>query len=125
MSALFCKIKCWKVVVIIMEKYTPVVITIYGAEQICASCFNLPSSKDTYEWLSAALTRNFPDHHFTIDYVDILNPPEDEEKRRLAKKVIDEDLFYPVVFIGNKIIAEGNPRLKTIYDEMEKYGYKV
>ncbi|MBP1969529.1 disulfide oxidoreductase YuzD [Virgibacillus natechei] len=28
-----------------------VMITIYGAEQICASCVGAPGSKDTYEWL--------------------------------------------------------------------------
>ena len=36
-------------------------IEVYGAEQICASCVNLPSSKDTCEWLEAALTRKFPE----------------------------------------------------------------
>jgi disulfide oxidoreductase YuzD len=38
---------------------------------------------------------------------------------------MDEDLFYPVVVIKDKIVGEGNPRLKTIFSEMEKYGYKA
>ena len=102
----------------------PAVITIYGAEQICASCVNLPSSKDTYEWLEAAVKRKFPEQPVILDYVDIMNPPEDEKKREFAKRVIEEDLFYPVVLIGEKIVAEGNPRLKTIFSELEKYGYQ-
>ena len=53
-----------------------------------------------------------------------MNPPEEAEKRSFAKKVIDNGLFYPVLLIGNKIVAEGNPRLKTIFAEMEKYGYR-
>jgi len=108
---------------IAMENFKPVVITIYGAEQICASCVNLPSSKDTYEWLQAAISRKYPNQPFVIDYVDIMNPPDDEEKRQFAKKVIEDDLFYPVVVIGKEIVAEGNPSLKKIYTEMEKYGY--
>lgn len=98
-------------------------ITIYGAEQICPSCVNLPSSKETYEWLEAAIARKFPDQVFELNYVDIMNPPDDEKKRAFAKRVIDEDLFYPVVLVEDEIIAEGNPRLKSIYIEMEKYGY--
>ncbi|MDF2788803.1 MAG: hypothetical protein K0S80_1901, partial [Neobacillus sp.] len=28
------------------------------------------------------------------------------------------------VVIKDKIVGEGNPRLKTIFSELEKYGYK-
>jgi len=98
-------------------------VSIYGAEQICASCVNLPSSKDTYEWLQAAISRKFPDQKFTINYYDIFHPPVEEKKRAFCKKIIEEDLFYPVVVIEEEIVGEGNPRLKTIYAEFEKYGY--
>lgn len=40
-----------------MEK--KVAIQVYGAEQICASCVGAPSSKDTFEWLKAALSRKY------------------------------------------------------------------
>ena len=102
----------------------PVEICVYGAEIICASCVNLPSSKETYEWLEAALKRKYPDQPFTITYVDIYDPPEDEEKKEFAAKVIEEDLFYPVVLVEGTIVGEGNPKLKAVYEEMEKYGYK-
>lgn len=106
-----------------MGEKRQVVITIYGAEQICASCVNLPSSRDTYEWLEAAIRRKYPNQPFVMDYVDIMNPPDDVEKRQFAEKVIEEDLFYPVVLVEDEIVAEGNPSLKAIYAEMEKYGY--
>jgi disulfide oxidoreductase YuzD len=99
-------------------------ICVYGAETVCASCVRLPSAKETYEWLQAAISRKYPNQSFRISYIDIFNPPEEEEKKRFAQKVIDEDLFYPVVVIEGKIVGEGNPKLKAIYEEMEKYGYK-
>jgi disulfide oxidoreductase YuzD len=99
-------------------------IVVYGAEQLCPSCVNLPSSKETYEWLEAAIGRKFPEQPFTISYVDIFNPPADLEKKDFAQRVIEEDMFYPVVLLEGTVVGEGNPKLKTIYAEMEKYGYK-
>lgn len=98
-------------------------IQVYGAEQICASCVNLPSSKDTCEWLEAALKRKFPNQPFSIRYIDIYNPPSSELERTFALKMIEEDLFYPLIRIENEIVAEGNVRLKTIVDKMEQFGY--
>ncbi|MFC4323502.1 YuzD family protein [Litchfieldia salsa] len=99
-------------------------LIVYGAEVLCPSCVNLPSSKETYEWLEAAVSRKFPNQPFTITYVDIYNPPSDDgNKKQFAERVIEEDLFYPVVVIENEIVGEGNPKLKTIYSEMEKFGY--
>lgn len=100
-------------------------IIVYGAEQICASCVNLPSSKDTYEWLEAALSRKFPNQPFDVEYVDITKEQQDEEKAAFSQRVIEEDMFYPVVVIKDKIVGEGNPKLKTIVAELEKYGYRV
>ncbi|MED4905255.1 DUF1462 family protein [Parageobacillus thermoglucosidasius] len=100
-------------------------ICVYGADMICPSCVHLPSSKETYEWLEAAIKRKYPNQPFSITYIDIFNPPEDDKaKKAFAKKVLEEDLFYPVVVIEGVIVGEGNPRLKSIYAEMEKYGYR-
>lgn len=100
-------------------------IVLYGAEQLCPSCVNLPSSKETFEWLEAAIGRKYPNQPFKITYVDIHQPPSGSEKEQFAKRVIEEDMFYPVVVIKEKVVGEGNPRLKTIFSEMEKYGYKA
>ncbi len=104
---------------------TEVEIVLYGAEQLCPSCVNLPSSKETYEWLEAAIARKFPGQPFKMSYVDIHQPPEDRVKADFAQRVIDEDMFYPVVVIKEKVVGEGNPRLKTIFAELEKYGYRA
>ncbi|MBY0096955.1 YuzD family protein [Mesobacillus maritimus] len=100
-------------------------IVVYGADQLCPSCVHLPSSKETYEWLEAAISRKYTNQPFTITYIDIYNPPNDVEKRKFAERVIDEEMFYPVVLLGGNIVGEGNPRLKTIFAEMEKYGYQA
>jgi len=99
-------------------------LCVYGADVLCPSCVNLPSSKETYEWLQAAIGRKYPNQPFDITYIDIFNPPDDSEKQEFAQRVIDEDMFYPVVVIQGEIVGEGNPKLKTIYMEMEKYGYQ-
>ncbi|CAG9621056.1 YuzD family protein [Sutcliffiella rhizosphaerae] len=99
-------------------------ICVYGAEVLCPSCVNLPSAKETYEWLEAAVARKFPGQDFSISYIDIFNTENCEEaKKDFAKRVVDEDMFYPVVVIEGEIVGEGNPKLKTVYMEMEKYGY--
>ena len=101
-------------------------ICVYGAEVLCPSCVNLPSSKETYEWLQAAVARKFPNQPFQISYIDIFNTKtEDETKIDWATRVVEEDMFYPVVIINDEVVGEGNPKLKTIYAEMEKYGYKA
>jgi disulfide oxidoreductase YuzD len=98
-------------------------IVVYGAEVLCPSCVNLPSSKETYEWLEAAISRKYADQPFKISYVDIYNPPAEKNKKEFAERVIEEDMFYPVVLLEGKIVGEGNPKLKTIYAELEQYGY--
>jgi disulfide oxidoreductase YuzD len=104
---------------------TEVEIVVYGAEQLCPSCVNLPSSKETFEWLEAAIARKFPDQPFKMTYVDIYQPTGESEKLDFANKVVEEDMFYPVVVIKERVVGEGNPRLKTIFSELEKHGYKA
>ena len=108
-----------------MMTLKPIEICVYGADVICSSCVQLPSSKETYEWLEAALRRKYPDQPFRITYVDIFAPPADDEaKRKLAQTIVEEDWVYPVVVVEEEVVAEGNPRLKAIYAEMEKHGYR-
>jgi disulfide oxidoreductase YuzD len=99
-------------------------IIVYGAEQLCPSCIHLPSSKETFEWLEAALKRKYAGQPFTIRYVDFTNPKREEDKL-FSERIVEEDLFYPVVTLEGEIVGEGNPRLKTIYKEMEQYGYQA
>ena len=34
---------------------TKISVVVYGAEVVCASCVNAPTSIDTYQWLQALL----------------------------------------------------------------------
>lgn len=106
-----------------MKRNLNVEIVIYGTEQLCPSCVQLPSSKDTYEWLYAAISRRFPDNTIKIAYVDIYSPPKEEVLRKFSQRVIDEEMFYPVVVINGKIVGEGNPSLKVIFKELENFGF--
>ena len=98
-------------------------IEVYGADVICASCVNAPSSKDTYEWLEAAITRKYPDHSFTIDYIDIEQAVGEEERAAIAEQVRNDEFFYPLVRIGDEIVGEGYIRLKPVFAELEKRGF--
>ncbi|MGA4718909.1 YuzD family protein [Fictibacillus nanhaiensis] len=97
-------------------------IKVYGAEQKCASCVHLPSAKETAEWLEAAISRKFPNLVFHVLYIDMENT-ENEIDQAFSERIIEEDLFYPVVVIDGEVVAEGNPNLKTIYAIIEQNGY--
>ncbi|MDM5303123.1 YuzD family protein [Bacillus subtilis] len=101
----------------------PVMLSVYGAETICASCVNMPTAKDTYEWLEAALKRKYPNQPFAMQYIDIYEPPNNKQEKELAEKIRNDEYFYPLVLVEDKIVGEGNPTLKDVYKEMEKYGY--
>ncbi|MUK90016.1 DUF1462 family protein [Ornithinibacillus sp. L9] len=96
-------------------------ITVYGAEQICASCVGAPGSKDTYEWLQAAIGRKYVDDSISYEYIDINEPPEVEKHKQFVEQIFEEDLFYPIVFVNDEIVAEGIPRLKDIYQVLDKH----
>lgn len=96
-------------------------ISVYGAEVICASCVGMPSSTATFEWLQAAIGRKYPEQVFQFEYIDIFEQQDDIHKRLFAQRVIDEDLFYPIVLVNDCIVGEGNPRLRDVYEEIEKY----
>ncbi len=98
-------------------------VQVYGAKVICASCVGMPSSTETFEWLQAAIGRKYEgqDDKFKFEYIDIQEEQEDAEKQAFAERVIEEDLFYPVVLVNGEIVGEGNPRLKDVYEEIEKY----
>ena len=96
-------------------------MTIYGAEQVCASCVGAPGSKDTYEWLQAALGRKYSSDLISYEYIDIDHPPQDQKHQDFIEHMIEDDLFYPIVFVNDEMVAEGVPRLKAVYQEIDKY----
>lgn len=99
-----------------------ILITVYGAEQICASCVGAPGSRDTYEWLQAAIGRKYNDDKISYEYIDIEQPSDNKDHQELAERILDDEFFYPLVLVNNKVVAEGIPKLKTIYQELDKNG---
>ncbi|MDT8858629.1 YuzD family protein [Alkalihalobacillus sp. MEB130] len=95
-------------------------ISVYGAEEKCASCIHLPSAKETMEWLEAAITRKFPLVSFDFEYVDIEEPPNDKTHIHYSDAIKDEEYFYPLVVLEGEVVAEGNPNLKEIYGKIEE-----
>ncbi|WP_277585609.1 YuzD family protein [Psychrobacillus antarcticus] len=98
-------------------------IEVFGANVICASCVNAPSSKDTYEWLQAAIDRKFPNHQITFTYIDFEKPIENEQHQHIANRIADDEFFYPLVMINGEMVGEGYIQLKPVYTALEKYGY--
>ncbi len=98
-------------------------VQVYGTKVICASCVGMPSSTETFEWLQAAIGRKYEgqENKFNFEYIDFQEKQEDEDKKAFAERVVEEDLFYPVVLVNGEIVGEGNPRLKDVYEEIEKY----
>lgn len=97
----------------------PVKIYVYGAEVKCASCVNLPSPIEQFEWIEAAVNRKYPDNNYEFIYVD-MHSPKNEKEKEMSTHIIEEDLFYPVVVINEEIVAEGNPKLTDIYKKLEE-----
>ncbi|GAB4072773.1 YuzD family protein [Barrientosiimonas marina] len=100
-------------------------VTVYGAEQICASCVGAPGSRETYEWLQAAIGRKYHDANFVYKYVDVEQPPDDDSDQNLSERILQDEFFYPLVLINGEIAAEGIPRLKPIYRELDRNGAVV
>ena len=98
-------------------------IEIYGADILCASCVNAPSSKDTYEWLDAAIRRKYPEYSFIIRYIDIENDSLDARDAHYAARIQDDEFFYPLVLINDEVIGEGYIQLKPVFQKLEELGF--
>lgn len=105
-------------------KRNEVKITVYGADQICASCVGAPGSVDTYEWLQAAIGRKYAHEPITYEYIDIEQKQSVQKHQAFVDRIFSEDLFYPIVLVNDELVAEGIPRLKTIYQALDKNGVK-
>jgi disulfide oxidoreductase YuzD len=99
------------------------IIEIFGADIICASCVNAPSSKDTYEWLEAAISRKYPNQPFSIRYIDIESQLTEERDQDYARRIQDDEFFYPLVLINDEVVGEGYIQLKPVTDKLESLGF--
>lgn len=99
------------------------IIEVFGADVICASCVNAPSSKDTYEWLQAAISRKYPNQPFTIRYIDFEQPLTDDRDKEWAERLQNDEYFYPLVLINDEVIGEGYIQIKPVFNALEKLGF--
>ena len=99
------------------------VIEVFGADIMCASCVNAPSSKDTYEWLQAAISRRYPNQAFTIRYIDIEGTLENERDQDFANRIQEDEFFYPLVLINDEVVGEGYIQIKPVFTALEKAGF--
>ena len=91
-------------------------IVVYGADVVCASCVNAPSSKDTYEWLQAILGRKYTDLEFEYTYIDFFKQTENltDHDLQFIERINEDELFYPLVTINDEYVADGFIQLKHI-----------
>lgn len=91
-------------------------VVVYGAEMVCASCVNAPTSKNTFDWLQPLLTRKYPEIHFEFTYIDIDKDTENlsDHDVQFIERIQDEELFYPLVTINDEYVADGYIQLKDI-----------
>ena len=101
------------------------IIEVYGADIICASCVNAPSSKDTYEWLQAAIARKFPNQEVTYRFINIDDRLENERDIDYANRIQEDEFFYPLVLINDEVVGEGYVQIKPVYEVLERLGYEV
>lgn len=97
-------------------------LTVYGAKQICASCVGAPGSEDTYDWIQAAVGRKYEDDQIEYKYIDMDNPPNVEKHKAFVNRIIEEDLFYPIILVNDEIAAEGVIKLKDVYKALDEQG---
>lgn len=97
-----------------------VLITVYGAEQICASCVGAPGSRATYDWLQAALGRKYEEGSIEYEYVDMNTEQTEEKHKAFVDRIFEEDLLYPIIFVNDDMVAEGITRLKTVYNALDE-----
>jgi disulfide oxidoreductase YuzD len=98
------------------------VIEVYGANIMCASCVNAPSSIDTYEWLQAALARKFPEAMISYRYVDIEGDFENARDEDIASRIQEDEFFYPLVLVDGEVVGEGYIELKPIVTKLQTLG---
>ena len=102
---------------------TKISVVVYGADVVCASCVNAPTSKDTFEWLQPLLKRKFPKHHFEFTYIDIRNDTENltDHDMQFIERINEDELFYPLVTMNDEYVADGYIKYKQITRFIKSY----
>lgn len=91
-------------------------VVVYGADVICASCVNAPSSVNTYDWLQSILPRKYPEVQFVFTYIDIEKDTEQlsDHDQQYIEQINEDELFYPLVTMNDAYVTDGYVQLKPI-----------
>ncbi|EGQ2822605.1 YuzD family protein [Staphylococcus pseudintermedius] len=102
-----------------MEKVS---VVVYGAEVVCASCVNAPSSENTYDWLKTLLPRKYPNIDFEYTYIDIMGAQDNlsDHDIQFIEQIQEDELFYPLVTMNDEYVADGYVQLKPIKRFIER-----
>ncbi|KAA1042542.1 DUF1462 family protein [Macrococcus equipercicus] len=90
-------------------------VNVYGADAVCASCVNAPTSKDIYDWIQPNLKRKFEQLSFTFNYIDIADGEGlSDYDQSLLEQIENDELFYPLVTMNDDIVADGYIQLPQL-----------
>ncbi|EHJ07608.1 YuzD family protein [Staphylococcus simiae] len=95
---------------------TNVSVVVYGADIICASCVNAPTSKDIFEWIQPLLKRKYPQLNFNYTYIDINRDTENltDHDQQFIERIEQEELFYPLITMNDEYVADGYIQTKQL-----------
>ncbi|HCD19369.1 YuzD family protein [Macrococcoides caseolyticum] len=97
-------------------------VIIYGADVVCASCVNAPTSKDIYDWIQPNLKRKFPELTFNFSYIDINNSSNlTDHDENIIEQINNDELFYPLIAMDDEIVADGYIQLPQVTKFVEQH----
>lgn len=98
-------------------------VVVYGAEVVCASCVNAPSSENTYDWLQTLLPRKYPNIDFEYTYIDIEKDTENlsDHDMQFIERIQEDELFYPLVTMNDEYVTDGYVQLPPIKRFIEQH----
>ena len=76
-------------------------VVVYGADVICASCVNAPTSKDI---------------SFKYTYIDITKDNDNltDHDLQFIERIEQDELFYPLITLNDEYVADGYIQTKQI-----------
>lgn len=100
-------------------------VIIYGADVVCASCVNAPTSKDIFDWIQPNLNRKFPELEFTYSYIDIHQTENlTDHDENIIEQINNDELFYPLITMNDEIVADGYIQLPQVTKFVEEHYMK-
>ena len=102
---------------------TKVSVVVYGADVVCASCVNAPTSKNTYEWLQPFLKIKYPQIDFQFTYIDFEHQTENltDHDVQFIEQLQEDELFYPLVTMNDAYVADGYIQTKQVTNFVDNH----